>query len=68
MKIITKDDFLPFDPDTIAQWNYVPSETIEYYRKKFAEGAQPKLFVFIPHILYQGTLSLDALTLKTTGE
>lgn len=67
MKVVSAVDFQPFDPDHVDEWNVIPPETVEYYKRKFAEGARPKLFVFIPHILSKQPLDVTHLSIKTIG-
>lgn len=64
---LTADDFRPFDAARVAEWGYIPKETIEYWKKKIAEGAEPLLFLFVPHILYKGSIDVSGLTIKKTS-
>ncbi len=63
---VSEKDFVAFDPDDLEKWNRIPDETVEYYEKSFAEGKRPLLFVFVPHILYKGTIDVSDFGVKKT--
>jgi len=65
-RTVTKDDFVPFDAETVGEWGYIPDETVAYYKKKLAEGKNPLLFLFVPHVLYKGSIDVSGLVLKKT--
>jgi hypothetical protein len=63
---LAEDDFVPFVASEVGKWGYIPDATIDYYRKKFERGEKPLLFLFVPHILYKGSLDVSGITPKTT--
>jgi hypothetical protein len=62
----TEKDFTPFVPSDLEKWAVFPKETSEYYQKQIADGKKPLLFLFVPHILYRGTIDVSSLKLQTT--
>ena len=66
MKLMTEDDFVPFRADEITRWAEIPQATIDYYQKCMGGGREPTLFLYIPHILYQGIVSLAGFKLRET--
>jgi hypothetical protein len=64
---LTAEDFTEFNPAEVGKWAYIPEETTAYYRKKLAEGKKPVPFLFIPHILYKGSIEVSGMLLKKTG-
>ncbi len=63
---LTADDFAEFDPAEVSRWAYIPEETVSYYKRKFAEGKKPVPFLFIPHILYKGSVDVSDIQLQKT--
>ena len=49
-------EYEKFDTARMEIYRAVPPETIEYYKKKKAEGGRPLLFHLVPHILYKGNI------------
>lgn len=63
---LTEKDFVPYDPEDIRKWAYIPEETFEYYKSQIMANKDPLLFLFVPHILYKGTIDVSGLTLQKT--
>ncbi|MDR3546937.1 MAG: hypothetical protein P4M11_01445 [Candidatus Pacebacteria bacterium] len=53
--------YRPYSPANIDQYSEFPERTMAYYEAMFSEGVLPLLFLFIPHILYRGTLNVSNL-------
>lgn len=54
-------DFIPYDPDKIAEYGTVPPETIAYYKEKFSAKERPLFFHHVPHILFKGAIDTQSL-------
>jgi hypothetical protein len=59
------DDFMPFDRRALGGLGNLPEATLTYYKISRKEHKSPLLFHRIPHILYQGSLSLDQMSTVT---
>lgn len=56
-KLSPPEDFLPFSVEGLDEYAVVPRRTIEYWRSKIEERAPTlMLYLYIPHILYKGTI------------
>jgi hypothetical protein len=58
-------EYESFDPKRMEVYRTIPPETIEYYKKKKAEGTQPLLFHLVPHVLYKGIIDTTGLEIIT---
>jgi len=52
-------NFADFKADNMEKYSFLPKETIEYYLKKNKQGEKPLLFVYVPHILFQGHIDIS---------
>ena len=50
-----------YDPEKIGSYSELPPETVEYFEERFALNKRPLLWVYVPHILYRGTLDTREL-------
>ncbi len=55
------DNWERFDPEKIGVYSDLPPETIKYFQQCFSEGKRPLMWVYVPHILYRGTLNIRDL-------
>lgn len=55
-KLLEESDFVAYDPDHLHKYSHVGEATIEDYRKRMQQGKRPFVHVFVPHILYKGTI------------
>jgi len=60
-KYIVPGNYARFDPDDIASYADIGERTLNYYREEVAAGRNPFLFIYVPHILYKGTLDVSAM-------
>ncbi|HEY1037021.1 MAG TPA: hypothetical protein VGE62_00400 [Candidatus Paceibacterota bacterium] len=58
-------DYATFDPDGLEPYTVIPEVTKEYYRKCFAEGKNPLVYPWVPHIFYKGSLGVKDLPIVT---
>ncbi len=49
-------DFQAFHPEGLKTLGEVPAATMAYYRESFQRGKRPLVYLYVPHILYRGTL------------
>ena len=56
---LTKESFTTYDPNKITQYTELPEETKQYYQERQEQGKRPLLFVYIPHILYKGSINIS---------
>jgi hypothetical protein len=63
---LQESDFAPFKIEDLSKWDYIPDETIDYYKRRMAEGKPYLIFRHIPHVLYKGQVDVRELDLKTT--
>lgn len=59
------NDFTSFNLEALKGFKELPKATLTYYQESKQAGRAPLLFHRIPHILYQGSLSLNQMTLIT---
>jgi|TARA_B100001964_G_C13930059_1_gene464148 hypothetical protein len=62
----SKDKFVPenwteYNPNDLEKYNKPSNKTIDYYKRTLAEGERPLLWLFIPHILYKGSIDTSKL-------
>ncbi len=56
------DHYQPFDPSQLAQYAQIPPSTEAFYREQIAAGKNPLNFFRTPHVLFKGTITIDAST------
>jgi len=54
-------DFVPYDPERVAEYSKLPDATASYYADKIAKGERPLLYVRVPHILFKGSLETSGI-------
>ncbi len=54
-----ESEFVPFNPESLEEWQEVPEVTKKYFKDRFDAGEKPLMFVAIPHILYRGTIDVS---------
>lgn len=59
------EDFVPYDPNDLEKYAVLPEATIEYFKEAIKENRRPLLYVYIPHVVYNGTLDTRGLTVRT---
>jgi hypothetical protein len=52
-------DFRVFHPAELSSLGEIPAATRTYYRKMFEQGKRPLVYLYVPHILYQGKLDIS---------
>jgi hypothetical protein len=57
------EDFAPFDPQALAGLGEIPAATRAYYREAQRQGRRPLVYLYVPHILYKGTLDIRGLNI-----
>ena len=55
------DDWTEYNPNDLEKYNKPSNKTIDYYKRTLAEGERPLLWLFIPHILYKGSIDTSKL-------
>ena len=58
---IPKSDFIPFNTELLADYQEIPKATIAHYQETIPNKKQAWLYLFVPHILYKGTLEVEKL-------
>lgn len=53
---IDEADWLPFDPAALPELSRLTEPTIRYYRDCTSRGIRPRLYGYLPHVLYRGSL------------
>lgn len=57
--MVTEKDFEPFKGKALAPLNEVPEATKVYYQQVKAKGQLPLVYLYVPHILYRGTIDTN---------
>ena len=52
-------DFRVFDPAELISLGDIPAATLTYYRTMFEQGKHPLVYMYVPHIFYQGRLDIS---------
>ena len=56
-----EEDFEPFDPLALARFTEVPDATTAYYREMHRKSTLPLVYLYVPHILFKGTIDTRLL-------
>ncbi len=57
-KGVNEDNFTDFKIEDLPKYSKFPESTADYYKKMIGENKRPLLYVWIPHILYKGTINI----------
>ena len=52
-------DFRRFTLAELSSLGEIPEATLTYYREMFEQGKRPLVYLYVPHILYQGSLDIS---------
>lgn len=52
------DNWGQFSTEKLAEYTELPKKTIEYYKTQFEAGLRPLIYVWVPHILYLGSIDV----------
>lgn len=55
---LEEDDFRVFHPAELSALGEIPAATRTCYREMFEQGKRPLVYLYVPHILYQGRLDI----------
>lgn len=58
------EEFVPYDPNDLEKYAVLPEATIEHFKEAIRENKRPFLYVYIPHIVYKGTLDTRGLPIR----
>lgn len=58
---LPESDFLPFNAELLADYQEIPEATITHYKETVPYKKQVWLYLFVPHILYRGSLEVEKL-------
>lgn len=56
---IDLEDVERFDAENVQRYSVLPKATASYYGKAFANKIKPLVFMYVPHILHRGSVSLE---------
>ena len=56
---LAEEDFRRFTLAEISSLGEIPEATLAYYREMFERGKRPLVYLYVPHILYQGKLDIS---------
>ena len=56
---LVEEDFRSFTPGELHSLGEIPEATLAYYREMFELGKRPLVYLYVPHILYQGRLDIS---------
>jgi hypothetical protein len=51
-------DFRRFTPAELSSVGDIPEATLAYYREMYEQGKRPLVYLYVPHVLYQGRLDI----------
>ena len=54
-------EFAEFDPDNIEKYASIPEYTKDYYKRSFTNGEKPRVYPWVPHIFYKGSINIEKL-------
>jgi len=63
--IIPQDQFVPYNPNEIEKYAFLPEGTVKYFKETLEEGGNPLLYHLVPHILYKGSIDTTGLKIST---
>ncbi len=58
-KAISEEDFTTYNLEDISKYSALKQETKDYYKEQLAQGIKPLMFLFVPHILYRGSVDIS---------
>ena len=59
------DDFVAYDPTKLQPYSVLPNMSMAYYKRIYALGKKPRLFVGVPHIFYKGSIDISKAEIVT---
>ncbi len=62
---MSESNFINYNPDDLADFSHLSSETKSYYVEKIKEGKNPLLYHLVPHILSKTSLEISNLPVVT---
>lgn len=54
-------EYEEFDMRRMEHYATIPPETFQHWREALVQGSRPFLYLYIPHILYRGTIDVSGL-------
>lgn len=54
---LPRSDIVPFGREVIGEYSEIPEKSIAYYRDSFSQGKRPLVYLYMPQVLFRGTLS-----------
>lgn len=51
--------------DNLYQYDYIPDETLAYYKDQIDSGKRPLMFYRMPHVIYKGNIETKNLEIIT---
>jgi len=59
MEPLKEKDFTIYHVEDIPKYSTLKQETTDYYKKQYDQGIRPLIFLFVPHILYRGSVDVS---------
>ena len=56
-------EYEKFDRCRLEHYATIPSETFRHWQEAFVQGNRPFLYLYIPHILYRGTIDVSNVSI-----
>ncbi len=56
-------DFVEFHPNDMEKYSDIPEYTKNYYKRLFIGGEKPRVYPWVPHILYKGSIDVRNLSI-----
>jgi len=56
---LEEEDFRRFTLAELSSLGEIPKATLTYYREMFEQEKRPLVYLYVPHILYQGSLDVS---------
>lgn len=53
------EDFVPFIPEELGRYSKLPMRTVVYYWRQKTCGQRPLVWLFVPHILFKGSIDVS---------
>ncbi len=58
------EDFIPYNPESLERYATLPEATREYFKFRLKNDKKLLWFVFVPHILYRGTIDISRAAIR----
>jgi hypothetical protein len=64
-ELMSESDFTQYDQNNLKRYSIIPQIAKDKYKEAYIAGKTPLMFLFIPHILYRGSVNVSSAEIIT---